>query len=325
MDEMRAMLDDLMGKHRDVPLKEREKYVYVNICVYNIFIENVRDLCISAMSRSCRKRKRFYDNTICKYYLCGFCPYEEFRKTKNDLGICPREHDAECREEWNKLSDRERERYGYERDLKRWLDRLKSDLEKRKEANLARISGTQRRSYSQEEQNSLDAMAKQIEELLIEAQIQGERGDVDAAESLVDQADGVKEQINAIKSGIDNKSGMNITKGLSQTICPVSGLILNDEEARLRDHHSGRNYNAWKKVHEKHADLEELLKRRAASRKSERSRSPMYREREKRRTEHTREGHEKQNALQHEREDIVGVNLHKNVEGDSSEEEGQVI
>lgn len=26
MDEMRAMLDDLMGKHRDVPLSEREKY-----------------------------------------------------------------------------------------------------------------------------------------------------------------------------------------------------------------------------------------------------------------------------------------------------------
>ena len=29
MDEMRAMLDDLMGKHRDVPLSEREKYQYV--------------------------------------------------------------------------------------------------------------------------------------------------------------------------------------------------------------------------------------------------------------------------------------------------------
>lgn len=28
MDEMRAMLDDLMGKHRDVPLTEREKFVY---------------------------------------------------------------------------------------------------------------------------------------------------------------------------------------------------------------------------------------------------------------------------------------------------------
>jgi len=31
MDEMRAMLDDLMGKHRNVPLKEREKYVYVEL------------------------------------------------------------------------------------------------------------------------------------------------------------------------------------------------------------------------------------------------------------------------------------------------------
>lgn len=28
---------------------------------------------------SCRKERRFSDEDICKYYICGFCPYEEFR------------------------------------------------------------------------------------------------------------------------------------------------------------------------------------------------------------------------------------------------------
>ena len=25
-------------------------------------------------------------------------------------------------------------------------------------------------------------------------------------------------------------------------VCPISGLIINDEESRLQDHYSGRNY-----------------------------------------------------------------------------------
>lgn len=33
-------------------------------------------------------------------------------------------------------------------------------------------------------------------------------------------------------------------------VCQVSGLIINDEESRLRDHYGGRNYNSWKKLHE---------------------------------------------------------------------------
>ena len=266
----------------------------------------------------CRKRKRFYDSNICKYFLSGLCPYEEFRKTKNDLGSCSREHDLECLKEWNKLSEKEKDRYGYERDLKRWLDRLLADLEKRKEANLARIKGSQKKVYSQEEQSSLDVMDKQIEELLIEAQNQGERGDVDAAESLVDQAEGLRKQKNILKSSLDSKNGPNITKGLVQTICPVSGLILNDEETRLKDHHSGRNYNAWKRVHEKHAELEEILRmRRNKSRRLERSKSPLQRDREKKRHDHW-QARESGKPTKREKSDD------NNDREESSEEEGQV-
>lgn len=311
MDEMRAMLDDLMGKHRDVPLKEREKYTYV---IY-LTLVSLTWLRFHLFPCLCRKRKRFYDSSICKYHICGLCPYEEFKKTKNDLGSCPREHDAECLEEWNKLTDKEKERYGYERDLKRWLDRLLSDLEKKKEVNFARIKGSQKKTYSQEEQSSLDAMDRQIEELLIEAQNQGEQGDVDAAESLVEQAETVRKQKNTLKSTLDNKLAANVSKGLVQTVCPVSGLILNDEEARLQDHHSGRNYTAWKKVHEKHAELEALFKkRRDTFRKSERSRSPMHRSRGR------GQDHVRENKLLHTKEVA-----RQSKDESSEEEEGQVV
>ena len=61
VDAMRAMLDELMGKERDVPLEERTG-----------------------------RGLRFYDPEICKYALAGLCPYGLFKNTKSDLGGCHR-------------------------------------------------------------------------------------------------------------------------------------------------------------------------------------------------------------------------------------------
>lgn len=54
---MRAMLDELMGKERNVPLNERSG-----------------------------KRIRFDDPSVCKYQLGGLCPNRLFKNTKSDLG-----------------------------------------------------------------------------------------------------------------------------------------------------------------------------------------------------------------------------------------------
>lgn len=208
---------------------------------------------------------------MCKYYLCGFCPYEEFRKTKNDFGECPKVHDVSCKEQWEGLSDREKDRYGFERDLKRWLDDLEDDLRKRKEANMKRIGAVQKPVYMADDQAAMDALTKQIEEVLAQAQVLGEEGDIDGAEAATIEADRLKESFEMLKRQAEARSGNNAIKGLVQSVCPVSGLIISDEEARQDDHHRGRNYNAWKKVHQKHAELTELLEKR---REARRERSP---------------------------------------------------
>jgi hypothetical protein len=58
VDAMRAMLDELMGKERDVPLEERTNRGYT-----------------------------FSDKEVCKYALAGLCPYGLFKNTKSDLGM----------------------------------------------------------------------------------------------------------------------------------------------------------------------------------------------------------------------------------------------
>jgi hypothetical protein len=61
VDAFRNMLDELMGKERDVPLGKRQN-----------------------------KPLEFDDPAVCKYELVALCPNRLFRNTKSDLGECMR-------------------------------------------------------------------------------------------------------------------------------------------------------------------------------------------------------------------------------------------
>lgn len=56
-DSVRAMLDELMGKERDVPLSQRSN-----------------------------RKMRFTDPEVCKYDLVACCPNQLFKNTRSDLG-----------------------------------------------------------------------------------------------------------------------------------------------------------------------------------------------------------------------------------------------
>lgn len=213
------------------------------------------------------KKKRFDEPDICKYYICGFCPFEEFRRTKNDCGDCPSVHDEDCKAQWEALDDREKERYGYERELMRKIEKFQGDLRRRIEVNTERLAATQQPLYLANDQTALDRMRKEIDELLAKAATLGEEGDVDAAEAATKEADAIRDKMAVLERQADSRSGNNAVRGLVQSVCPVSGLIINDEESRLRDHHSGRNYNSWKKLHEVYAALKEKMAQREGDRR----------------------------------------------------------
>jgi hypothetical protein len=163
--------------------------------------------------------------------------------------------------EWEALSDREKERYDYERDLLRWMERLQNDLRKRIEANTVRLAATQKPAFLAEDKTAMESIDKEIAALLAKAAELGEQGEVDAAEAATMEADGLRIRKKELERQADARSG-NASRGLVQSVCPVSGLIINDEESRLRDHHTGRNYNAWKKLHAMYTALDEKLSKR---------------------------------------------------------------
>ena len=46
-----------------------------------------------ATSHHCRPPRRLDDPKLCKNFLLGFCPGEEFQRTKHDYGTCALDHD----------------------------------------------------------------------------------------------------------------------------------------------------------------------------------------------------------------------------------------
>ena len=76
-------------------------------------------------------------------YSCsaaGFCPFTEFERTKHDFGACQNLHDDSCKADWEKLDDKEKDRLGYERELKRWIDKLMGDLRAKIARNEERLA-----------------------------------------------------------------------------------------------------------------------------------------------------------------------------------------
>jgi hypothetical protein len=68
MDAQRALLDELMGAERDVPLQQRS-----------------------------HRQLHFTDPGVCKYELAGVCPNQLFTNTRSDLGACRSSRDRRRR------------------------------------------------------------------------------------------------------------------------------------------------------------------------------------------------------------------------------------
>lgn len=75
----------------------------------------------------------------------------------------------------------------------------------------------------------------------------GENGDVDEAERLVEQAEGLREQRAKVKKLADARVGANTAVGVEQRVCHVSGLIVKGDD---EGHKNGRNFQAWERLHE---------------------------------------------------------------------------
>ncbi|GLC50651.1 hypothetical protein PLESTB_000403500 [Pleodorina starrii] len=291
VDAMRAMLDELMGKERNVPLGQRSN-----------------------------RRIHFDDPTVCKYALAGLCPNGLFKNTRSDLGPCPYElHEdhigwADLQAEYDKQDPREHERY--ERRLMKVLEDLIREMDRKiakaKERAEAESSA---RPLKPDDAARLAEMQAKAKELLHKSQEAGEAGDVDVSMALAQQANEMQAQHDRLHRSLTAPER-------TMSVCDICGVFINstdnDQRRQVRnpaqpspsmlaaqEHLTGKQYLGWKAIREKHAELqnkwersrsrepEPLVRERSAppqmgedsghrSRERERERSPARREHDSR-------------------------------------------
>ncbi|KAL4423377.1 hypothetical protein ABPG77_004308 [Micractinium sp. CCAP 211/92] len=228
---MRAMLDQLMGKDRDVPLDQRVV-----------------------------KRKAFSDPDICKHALAGLCPFGLFANTRSDMGPCEYEvHDDHIdweaiQGEYDALPEREKERYGYERALLRLLQRLVSDMDRKvqKAQERARLESMPK-PLKPEQQAEVDDLRAQAKELTERSEKLAEDGDVDGSLAAVTQAERLRADAEAMVKRYS-------APDRALEVCEVCGVFIQldtrDAEARRRDHVEGKQYQGWLAIREKYKELQ---------------------------------------------------------------------
>lgn len=73
------------------------------------------------------------DPKVCRSYIAGTCPHDLFTNTKQDLGPCPRVHNEALKAEYEAMPEKERQRYGFEydymRDLQKYIEGCNQRIE----------------------------------------------------------------------------------------------------------------------------------------------------------------------------------------------------
>lgn len=230
METNRALLDELMGAERNLAPEQRTN----------------------------RRRRHFSDPEVDKMYLVGCSPYELFKGTKSDyFGPNPKIVDDTCKEEWEKLSEHEKRRYGYEEDTRKFLMDMVRKVDNRISDNLARIKN-EAPDDIQANARKVVQLEDEMEELLKNLQALAEKGEVLMAFDLYKRVENLRAQRDKLYVVPDAQR--------RHLVCPISGnlILRSDSDERLLSHFTGKQYNGWKLVRAKLKELNEKLSSRPA-------------------------------------------------------------
>jgi len=226
---MAAMLDELMGPERNVPLDQRTN-----------------------------RKRHFTDPDTCKYYICGLSPHLLFKNTKSAddvyrvLGDYTATADPDVKAEWDQLEQSKKDEYGYEHELWQLLEKLVGECDKRISRANERIKrDLEHPLYSVEDSAKLEGYKAQIKLLTQQTEDAAEAGDIDTAQEIMEKIEVQKKVMEAFEKTMQPEKTL--------AVCPISGVYMSstDNEQRHQDHLMGKQFQGWKKIREK---LDELRK-----------------------------------------------------------------
>lgn len=159
------------------------------------------------------------------------------------------------KEIWDKLSIKEKDRYGYERELMTLLNQLCRDMNRKIERQKERaIIESSARPLNAEDKARLDAIKGQEVDAMHRSQAMAEAGDVDGSMVCAQQAETYKKQHDTLSTQLTAPERV-------MTVCEVCGVFINstDNDQRRQDHLTGKQYLGWKAIRDEQTRLQEQL------------------------------------------------------------------
>ncbi|KAI1369948.1 LUC7 protein [Xylaria arbuscula] len=184
------------------------------------------------------------DPKVCRSFLVGTCPHDLFTNTKKDVGPCPKVHAESLKAEYEGLPEASRQKYGFEhdylRDLQKYIDECNRWIE----------TAQRRLEKTPDEIRQTNVLLKTISELndtidcgLEEVRVLGDMGEVARAYEeffRVRQAAQTKAERERELKNLSDTGGPSGHQKLQ--VCDVCGAYLSrlDNDRRLADHFYGK-------------------------------------------------------------------------------------
>lgn len=257
-DQMRAMLDQLMGTGRN---GENNRY-----------------------------QVKFSDTKVCKSFLLGCCPHEILSSTRMDLGECPKIHDLALRADFEHAS--KTRDYYYDIDAMEQLEAFISDCDRRTEVAKQRLLETQEELSAEvaEKANVVHELAEEIGKKLARAEALGEEGLVDESLKLMGEIDELRKKKLEAEEVYRNSMPASSYQQQKLRVCEVCSAYLgiHDNDRRLADHFGGKLHLGFITIREKLEQLRKSVEERRTQRKAEGRDRDRDREREREREDRSR-------------------------------------
>lgn len=246
-DQMRAMLDQLMGTARNGPE------------------EGVAS-----------KGIRFTDGRVCKSYLTACCPHEILASTRMDLGECSKIHDLALRADYETAS--KAKDYFYDVDAYEHLKSFIDDCDRRTELQKKRLAETQEELSAEvtSKMEKVHALQESIAVKLAAAEEAGAAGKVEESMKLLEEVEDLKKK----KVGADQEYRNSMPASSYQQqklrVCEICSAYLgiHDNDRRLADHFGGKLHLGFIKIREKLAELQVNYEERKEKRREARLNEP---------------------------------------------------
>ncbi|XP_054707539.1 putative RNA-binding protein Luc7-like 2 [Uloborus diversus] len=237
-EQMRLMLDELMGTCRNGEDQRKKKLM-------------------------------FYSSEVCKSFLLNSCPYDILSATRCGLGECPKVHDVALRADYE--SARKKEEYYFEEEAVKQLRNFIAESERRTQVAKLRLAGTQEMLNAKEafKLQKTQILADKIDETLSRAEHLGINGNLEESLKLLEEAEKLKKEKEKAEANYRKSSSSTVVQQqLKLRVCEVcsSYLGMNDNDKRLADHFNGKLHLGFMHIREKLEELEGVIEERHISR-----------------------------------------------------------